>query len=207
MNYIAHHGIKGQRWGIRRFQNEDGTLTDAGKNRYSKNLYKKLSRNAGMMSNDELYKKYGNHKLIKGIANNQERLKALKKLRDTKYDGPDEEYDSWEDPKVVKQALEEFERDMKKKYDPDNYQDYKLMTYYKDDIAEKTGAYKREEKLNRAPSWDKAYDEYTQATKKAIDAALGKMSSLKLKTLQSSSTDYQSVVEDLIWRIDNERLK
>jgi len=32
--YIAHHGIKGQKWGVRRFQNEDGTLTSAGKKRY-----------------------------------------------------------------------------------------------------------------------------------------------------------------------------
>jgi len=35
--YIAHEGIKGQKWGVRRFQNEDGTLTEAGKERYSKN--------------------------------------------------------------------------------------------------------------------------------------------------------------------------
>lgn len=33
MRYLAHHGIKGQKWGIRRYQNEDGTLTDAGKER------------------------------------------------------------------------------------------------------------------------------------------------------------------------------
>ncbi len=33
---LAHHGIKGQRWGVRRFQNEDGTLTPAGRERYSK---------------------------------------------------------------------------------------------------------------------------------------------------------------------------
>lgn len=31
---MCHHGIKGQRWGIRRFQNEDGTLTSKGKVRY-----------------------------------------------------------------------------------------------------------------------------------------------------------------------------
>lgn len=30
-----HHGIKGQKWGVRRFQNEDGTLTAEGKARYS----------------------------------------------------------------------------------------------------------------------------------------------------------------------------
>ncbi len=35
---LYHHGIKGQRWGIRRYQNKDGSLTDAGKKRYSKNL-------------------------------------------------------------------------------------------------------------------------------------------------------------------------
>lgn len=32
--YLAHHGIKGQKWGVRRFRNEDGTLTAAGKERY-----------------------------------------------------------------------------------------------------------------------------------------------------------------------------
>lgn len=31
--FLVHHGIKGQRWGIRRFQNEDGTRTAAGKAR------------------------------------------------------------------------------------------------------------------------------------------------------------------------------
>lgn len=33
---LAHHGIKGQKWGIRRWQNLDGTLTDEGKKRYAK---------------------------------------------------------------------------------------------------------------------------------------------------------------------------
>lgn len=32
---LSHHGIKGQRWGVRRFQNEDGSLTDAGKKHYN----------------------------------------------------------------------------------------------------------------------------------------------------------------------------
>lgn len=33
-SYIYHHGIKGQRWGVRRYQNPDGTLTEEGKRRY-----------------------------------------------------------------------------------------------------------------------------------------------------------------------------
>ena len=27
--YLAHHGIRGQHWGVRRFQDEDGTMTAA----------------------------------------------------------------------------------------------------------------------------------------------------------------------------------
>lgn len=32
-NTLQHHGILGQKWGIRRYQNKDGSLTAAGKNR------------------------------------------------------------------------------------------------------------------------------------------------------------------------------
>lgn len=39
--YLSHHGIKGQKWGIRRFQNPDGTLTTAGKERRSEGTQKK----------------------------------------------------------------------------------------------------------------------------------------------------------------------
>lgn len=33
-NELYHHGIKGQKWGVRRYQNEDGSLTAEGKERY-----------------------------------------------------------------------------------------------------------------------------------------------------------------------------
>ena len=42
---LAHHGILGQKWGVRRFENEDGSLTSAGKARYhtdSEGNYQKL---------------------------------------------------------------------------------------------------------------------------------------------------------------------
>lgn len=48
-NHLEHFGILGQKWGVRRFQNEDGSLTEAGKARYGvgKNKdWKRLNRDA-----------------------------------------------------------------------------------------------------------------------------------------------------------------
>lgn len=37
-NELYHHGIKGMRWGVRRYQNEDGSYTRAGRKRYGMDL-------------------------------------------------------------------------------------------------------------------------------------------------------------------------
>ena len=37
---LMHWGVKGMRWGIRRYQNKDGSLTQAGKKRYDKEMGK-----------------------------------------------------------------------------------------------------------------------------------------------------------------------
>lgn len=54
-NYLAHHGIKGQKWGIRRFQNLDGTRTPLGKKRERNNQvdHDKLVKST---NSKELYK-------------------------------------------------------------------------------------------------------------------------------------------------------
>ncbi len=58
--YLAHHGIKGQKWGVRRYQNEDGSLTDEGLKRYQKGMYdqlKELSKINSKTKNSSLSKR------------------------------------------------------------------------------------------------------------------------------------------------------
>jgi hypothetical protein len=51
-NALQHWGIKGMKWGVRRYQNEDGSLTDLGKKR----MYRELFDNEGKDPNEK--KKY-----------------------------------------------------------------------------------------------------------------------------------------------------
>ena len=54
-NELQHHGIKGQKWGVRRFQNADGSLTAEGKKRYSVNDYQQAidkTKTAGKIVNE-----------------------------------------------------------------------------------------------------------------------------------------------------------
>ena len=41
---ICHHGVKGQKWGVRRYQYEDGTLTPEGKIHYGRKVEKHLDK-------------------------------------------------------------------------------------------------------------------------------------------------------------------
>ena len=55
MSNLQHHGIKGQKWGVRRFQNADGSLTAEGRKRYSVNDYQQAidkTKTAGKIVNE-----------------------------------------------------------------------------------------------------------------------------------------------------------
>lgn len=62
-NTLQHWGIKGMKWGIRRYQNKDGSLTPAGKKRYSDSSTS--ANDTSSLTDDELRKKINRLQLEK----------------------------------------------------------------------------------------------------------------------------------------------
>ena len=61
---LYHHGIKGQKWGVRRFQNKDGSLTPAGEKRYGDGnpidqAPKQETKKSNSIDGTKVYSKHG----------------------------------------------------------------------------------------------------------------------------------------------------
>lgn len=94
VSYLMHHGIEGQKWGVRRWQNKDGSLTPEGKIHY------------GIGSLDTNSKFTGSYKEGKK-AFRAEKSKLYKKLGDTNYA---------DETKVGLEASLKYEQDYNKKH-------------------------------------------------------------------------------------------
>lgn len=207
---LSHHGILGQKWGVRRFQNADGTWTDAGKKRYGRELSK--------MSNAESIKESVKQRLSDSKDIDK---KALKKAH-TELDAAFERDNSFESsPEYRKASQDAYDDTVKwfKKNDPDYLEDIISRNGDKEtglaafhDFRKMFDGYESEymdraetawNKKNNAQSLDDALHNYRQECKKATDSILGgSFGQMKLKNLPKNRFgDYQkldSVVSDAI---------
>ena len=75
MSDLRHHGIKGQKWGVRRFQNADGSLTATGRKRYGtddlKDSLDKLNKADSLINTAKKYQSEKDRKEHNNKVNNK----------------------------------------------------------------------------------------------------------------------------------------
>ena len=82
---LYHHGIKGQKWGVRRFQNKDGSLTPAGRKRYDEPNVGKQKRYK-IPENKSLHRLKLEEKYMKnGMSREEAEQAASKRIRTEKF--------------------------------------------------------------------------------------------------------------------------
>ena len=111
---LYHHGILGMKWGVRRYQNKDGSLTAAGRKRYAKEEYKnnkKIAKEKYRAAKESADRQYESDTVEKRQALDQEKERFAEKNAETnrRYERKiraqenirnkaKEEMDFWEDP-------------------------------------------------------------------------------------------------------------
>ena len=111
-DYLCHHGILGQKWGVRRYQNKDGSLTSLGKNRSKEYISKEQ---VDKMSKEEQSKMALNIAMSnkKDIAKQLSEMMIGDMKRWTKESG--EDHFNGKDPKTIqKKIISDIENQLQK---------------------------------------------------------------------------------------------
>lgn len=76
---LSHHGTKGQKWGVRRYQNADGSLTDAGRKHYGKAVARKDYKINRLKRKQEKTNRFSRYRKLDKKIRETETRKARKK--------------------------------------------------------------------------------------------------------------------------------
>lgn len=218
--YLIHYGIPGQRWGIRRFQNEDGTWTSEGLERRrsdnQKSFYKEVKKDVRKGTFDP--KKYKTNAFVKDqiqktnikrlIKDRDEFNKEYKKLEknEKKRDEIYSEYRNKVNQDVAKAMEGKSFKTEDEKYNfsenkrfeaEDKYEDFLFKKLHEAGISWDTkypidiGGF--EERINKSSAAGIAFDQ-------TIDSIVGKYSNKKIK-----GKTIREYANDIVAEIANEK--
>lgn len=134
-NYLAHHGIKGQKWGERRYQNPDGSLTDEGRKRYGRSSRPALYDDNGKLTNAGKSKLKKTRSNLRGledkVAKSQYAYERQKRIADKDLSkiakGKDVDTDKFtKDTDIANRMKADYEKDLS---NYKKYADYALNTF------------------------------------------------------------------------------
>lgn len=193
--YLQHHGVKGMKWGVRRYRNEDGSYTKAGLKHNARRLRKAFESG----KEKKLHKNEAYQRVIKNTAAERRMSKdALNKFQQL-------ESDFYSNKRLVKKT----QKKLAKREARQGYGDYdQILSGYRRGDLEQGRSY--EEYLRKNKQANEAYKNASLSVRNAndvlrakarseVDSVLGKYGKKKINDMTSTlSPDYRTVASRLV---------
>lgn len=174
--YLSHHGILGQKWGVRRYQNKDGSYTEAGRERYGKALAEGIKKAdvSGTSANDTIAKVHDSLRKNKAVNRFNMKSKTWEELAETRLAIEDE------NRKLNIEINEKLSKEFGKPFNKLSG-DQQIAYYVRGmELAKERGTTKEYQEL--VTKWDRLSKQYEKECSDFLDDLLGEYGKTPLKS-------------------------
>lgn len=184
-NELYHYGVKGMKWGVRRYQNKDGSLTSAGKKRLVESLRKDFKKTVTGKHATDASKIYQRN--VADAANRGLTIKDKKMVIDAKKKLISAVEKADEADKILSDLSEEYAFDYynkqmdshPEKYNTDKAND-ELMLYALNEYGYNKAIASRPDLAKALREKDSCYDAFIKSCRDASDKLLGEYGDMQL---------------------------